>query len=79
MPSFVAPSSHARGIALAVSCAATAAILGGASIGNAIANAPSGGSAHVRWCYDHYRSYRASDNTYQPYHGPRRQCNSPYG
>ncbi len=37
-----------------------------------------GGSAHVRWCYDRYRSYRASDNTYQPYNGPRRQCRSPY-
>jgi hypothetical protein len=35
-------------------------------------------SAHVRWCYGRYRSYRASDNTYQPYHGPRRQCYSPY-
>ncbi|OQM77408.1 BA14K family protein [Manganibacter manganicus] len=36
------------------------------------------GSAHVRWCYAHYRSYRAYDNTFQPYHGPRRQCRSPY-
>lgn len=36
------------------------------------------GSAHVAWCYDRYRSYRAWDNTYQPYHGPRRQCWSPY-
>lgn len=36
------------------------------------------GSAHVRWCYNRYRSYRAWDNTYQPYHGPRRQCRSPY-
>jgi hypothetical protein len=35
-------------------------------------------SAHVRWCYDRYRSYRAWDNTYQPYNGPRRQCRSPY-
>ncbi|MFC6490711.1 BA14K family protein [Nitratireductor sp. GCM10026969] len=34
--------------------------------------------AHVRWCYDRYRSYRASDNTFQPYNGPRRPCNSPY-
>lgn len=34
--------------------------------------------AHVRWCYRHYRSYREWDNTYQPYHGPRRQCVSPY-
>lgn len=37
-----------------------------------------GGDAHVRWCYARYRSYRASDNTFQPYHGPRRQCRSPY-
>lgn len=35
-------------------------------------------SAHVAWCYDRWRSYRASDNTYQPYNGPRRQCRSPY-
>jgi hypothetical protein len=35
-------------------------------------------SAHVAWCYDRYRSYRAWDNTYQPYHGPRRQCWSPF-
>lgn len=38
----------------------------------------SGSSAHVRWCYDRYRSYRAWDNTFQPYNGPRRQCYSPY-
>ncbi|HEV7434516.1 MAG TPA: BA14K family protein, partial [Pseudorhizobium sp.] len=25
-----------------------------------------------------YRSYRASDNTFQPYNGPRRSCRSPY-
>ncbi|MDR3475589.1 MAG: BA14K family protein [Devosia sp.] len=35
-------------------------------------------STHTQWCYDHYRSYRASDNTFQPYHGPRQQCVSPY-
>ncbi|MFN4273239.1 MAG: BA14K family protein [Aliihoeflea sp.] len=35
-------------------------------------------SAHVQWCYGRYRSYRASDNTFQPYNGPRRQCRSPY-
>lgn len=34
--------------------------------------------AHVRWCYNRYRSYRASDNTFQPYHGPRKPCISPY-
>jgi len=38
----------------------------------------SASSAHVRWCYSRYRSYRASDNSWQPYHGPRRQCVSPY-
>jgi hypothetical protein len=54
------------------------AFLGAAIIGNAIANAPRGGNAHVEWCYNRYRSYRASDNTYQPYNGPRRQCRSPY-
>ena len=37
-----------------------------------------GSNAHVRWCYARYRSYRASDNTFQPYHGPRKQCRSPY-
>jgi hypothetical protein len=36
-------------------------------------------AAHVRWCYAHYASYRAWDNSYQPYVGPRRQCISPYG
>ena len=35
-------------------------------------------SAHVAYCYDRYRSYRESDNTFQPYNGPRRQCRSPY-
>ena len=34
--------------------------------------------AHYRWCERRWRSYRAYDNTYQPYHGPRRQCVSPY-
>lgn len=39
---------------------------------------PAYGNAHVQWCYDRYRSYRASDNTFQPYNGPRQQCYSPY-
>lgn len=57
-----------------------AAFIAGAIIGGAIANQPPparyrpSGSAHVEWCYARYRSYRASDNTYQPYNGPRRQC-----
>lgn len=33
---------------------------------------------HVSWCYDRYRSYRAWDNSFQPYGGPRQQCYSPY-
>ncbi|MBE7184969.1 MAG: BA14K family protein [Methylobacterium mesophilicum] len=37
-----------------------------------------GGSAHVNWCYSRYRSYRAYDNTFQPYNGPRQLCYSPY-
>jgi hypothetical protein len=60
-----------------------AAFIAGAIIGGALANQEPRyrprGSAHVDWCYDRYRSYRASDNTYQPYNGPRRQCRSPYG
>ncbi|KQZ13595.1 MULTISPECIES: BA14K family protein [unclassified Mesorhizobium] len=59
-----------------------AAFATGAIISGAIANdrppAYRGGSAHVQWCYDRYRSYRASDNTFQPYNGPRQQCYSPY-
>ncbi len=35
-------------------------------------------NSHVQWCYNRYRSYRASDNTFQPYNGPRQQCYSPY-
>jgi hypothetical protein len=59
------------------------AFIAGAIIGGAIANSNSyyrggGGSAHVEWCYDRYRSYRAYDNTFQPYNGPRQQCYSPY-
>ena len=35
--------------------------------------------AHIEWCLSRYRSYRAYDNTFQPYHGGRKQCWSPYG
>ena len=47
-----------------------------ALIGGGVAR--SNNSAHIDWCYDHYGSYRAYDNTYQPYNGPRRPCYSPY-
>lgn len=33
---------------------------------------------HYAWCEQRYRSYRAYDNTFQPYNGPRQQCLSPY-
>lgn len=35
-------------------------------------------NAHLRWCLERYASYRLDDNTYQPFNGRRRQCNSPY-
>ncbi|WP_309084973.1 BA14K family protein [Chelativorans sp.] len=54
---------------------ALGAIIGGTMSQQAVR--PSG-NAHVQWCYDRWRSYRASDNTYQPNNGPRRQCVSPY-
>lgn len=36
-------------------------------------------NSHVNWCLQRYRSYRLEDNTYQPYNGPRRACESPFG
>ncbi|MBS9478524.1 BA14K family protein [Ancylobacter sp. VKM B-3255] len=56
-----------------------AAFAAGALIGGAVASQPSysGGGGHVAWCSQQYRSYRASDNTFQPYNGPRQQCVSP--
>ncbi|WP_348648966.1 BA14K family protein [Rhizobium sp. P38BS-XIX] len=53
-----------------------AAFTAGAIIGGAVSHPPRG-SAHVRWCASRYKTYRASDNTYQPTNGPRRQCVSP--
>lgn len=61
------------------------AFIAGAVIGSALAEPPIrykprnyGGNAHVEWCYNRYKSYRAYDNTFQPYNGPRQQCYSPY-
>jgi hypothetical protein len=55
------------------------AFAAGAIIGGAVADRPVRyGGSHVEWCENRYRSYRAYDNTYQPYNGPRLQCNSPY-
>lgn len=58
-----------------------AAFAAGAAVGAAAARPPAyrqPAAAHVAWCYETYRSYRAWDNSYQPYGGPRRQCWSPY-
>lgn len=57
-----------------------AAFGAGAIIGGAIANDRGyvGGGSHVNWCANRYRSYRAYDNTFQPYNGPRQRCISPY-
>jgi hypothetical protein len=58
-----------------------AAFVAGALITGAIVSQQQqvySGNAHVNWCYSRYRSYRAYDNTYQPYYGPRQQCYSPY-
>ena len=59
-----------------------AGIIGGIIIGGIIANSARRSAErdelHLDWCYDRYRSYRARDNSYQPYSGPRRQCRSPY-
>lgn len=34
--------------------------------------------AALEWCRNRYRSYRAADNSYQPYNGSRRQCQPPF-
>jgi hypothetical protein len=35
-------------------------------------------SAHVNWCHNRYRSYRARSNTWISYGGSVRTCYSPY-
>ena len=38
----------------------------------------SASASHVAWCRDRWFTYRSFDNSYQPLHGQRRQCRSPY-
>lgn len=62
---------------------AAALAVGGLLVGAAIVNAnrpqaQPAGDAHIDWCFAHYKSYRLYDNSYQPYHGPRKPCISPY-
>ncbi|MCG7391623.1 BA14K family protein [Microvirga sp. ACRRW] len=66
-----------------------AAFVAGAIIGGAIVNQPviarpayapvRLSAAHVNWCGSRWKSYRVSDNSYQPLSGPRQVCVSPYG
>jgi len=67
-----------------------AAFVAGAIIGGAIANQPAVApppvyapvrlsAAHINWCENRWKSYRVSDNSYQPLNGPRQVCVSPYG
>lgn len=50
----------------------------GAIIGGSVNRPANVGNAHVRWCQNRWRSYRAYDNSYQPNNGPRQRCVSPY-
>jgi len=53
-------------------------IIGGGNRGGAYARPGYTNPQHVRWCHNKYRSYDQRSNTFQPYHGPRRECRSPY-
>ena len=35
-------------------------------------------AGHVEWCSDRYRTYRISDDTFQPVEGGRKPCISPF-
>jgi hypothetical protein len=56
---------------------------GGAGVGAQTASLAGGASVdalQVQWCSARYHSYRAEDNSYQPYDGsPRRPCAAPDG
>jgi BA14K-like protein len=67
-----------------------AAFVVGAIIGGAVANQPAVAAppvyapvrmsvAHVNWCGNRWKSYRVTDNSYQPLSGPRQACVSPFG
>ncbi|MBL8692446.1 MAG: BA14K family protein [Rhodospirillaceae bacterium] len=54
---------------------AAGALIAGAAQPAPVVVAP---NPHVDWCRRTYRSYNPYDNTFQPYHGPRAYCISPY-
>ncbi|WP_051777260.1 BA14K family protein [Pseudorhizobium pelagicum] len=41
-------------------------------------NEPLLSEAHLEWCSSRYRSYRPRDNSYTPYSGGRKKCDSPF-
>jgi len=49
-----------------------------APLAGPVVSAPPLSPNHYEWCDRRYRSYRASDNSFQPYKGPRRACRSPF-
>ncbi len=49
----------------------TGEMLGDVTVGP---GAPVYGMTREQWCANRYRSYRRSDNSYQPLSGPRRTC-----
>ena len=53
---------------------ATGVIIGGAVAQPRVRVRPGLSRAHVEYCMQRYRSYRAWDDTYQPNYGPRRRC-----
>ena len=53
-------------------------IIGGGNRGGAHIRPGYTNPQHIRWCHNKYRSYDQRSNTFQPYHGPRRECRSPY-
>ncbi|WP_265519805.1 BA14K family protein [Nitratireductor luteus] len=57
---------------------AAGAILGGLLSQSSRAAPVYRGDPHVQWCLQRYRSYDVRTDTFQPYSGPRRYCNSPY-
>ncbi len=72
-----------RGYWFPIGAFAAGAVIGGAVASPPVIVRPAPGvslaRAHVNWCYNRYASYRAFDNTFQPYSGPRQLCYSPYG